>query len=149
MYDLCLKLAAAGGECWLEPGATLFYDRPHRIDDADRELYMLRWSRAWDTGTLDRFAEAWDLDPNDPDREFTQYWHAYQRRLAYVPAKNKWESLRRKRRALADSTYEAAAVARDRVRRRAAGGSTELAAPARVAHAPPWASASAESIVTY
>jgi GT2 family glycosyltransferase len=152
-YDLCLKIAAGGGECWLEPAATLFYERPQSIDEADRELYALRWSRAWDTVTLDRFIEAWNLDPDDPDRAFTEYWHGHQRRLGYVPVTNKLESLQRKRRALADATNEARAVGWDRERRRAAGGSVEQAATARVVHSPDWAPesvpASAEPATTY
>ena len=140
MYDLCLKIAAAGGECWLEPSATMFYDRPDRIDDADRDFYTLRWSRAWDRATLDHFIAAWDLDPDDPDRAFTQYWHGFQRRLGYVPVNNTLEWWRRKRRALADSTYEANALASDRVRRRAAGGTVEHAAAAAAIHTPEWAS---------
>ena len=149
MYDLCLKVLAAGGECWIEPDAVMFYDRPRHIDDADRELYALRWSTAWDTTTLDHFAEAWDLDPDDPDRESTQYWHSFQRRLAYVPVTNARQWLQRKRRALADSGQQATAIANDRARRRAAGRSAERAAPARVVHAPPWVSASSESVATY
>lgn len=148
MYDLCLKIAAAGGSCWLEPAATMFYDRPDRIDDADRDFYSLRWSRAWDATTLDRFIEAWDLDPDDPDRPHTEYWHAFQRRLGYVPVRNTREWWQRKRRALADSTHEANAVARDRARRRAAGVAPEHVAPAHVVHAPEWVSASAESAAT-
>ena len=149
MYDLCLKLTQAGGECWLEPAVTMYYDRPDRIDDVDREFYTLRWSTEWDTATLDHFLEAWGLDPDDPDRAHTEYWHAWQRRLGYVPARNPLQALQRKRRALADSVHEASAVASDRARRQAAGGSTEHAAPASVVHAPEWVSASAESVATY
>jgi GT2 family glycosyltransferase len=153
MYDLCLKLTAAGGECWLDPSVSLFYDRPDRIDDADRELYMLRWSSAWDSLTLGHFIASWNLDPADPDRAFTEYWHGFQRRLGYLPANTPLERLQRKRRALADSTHEANALASDRARRRAAGGSTEHAAPASIVHTPDWArewvSASAEPVATY
>src|SRR4051812_13226425 len=161
MYDLCLKVAAAGGQCWLEPEATMFYDRPDRIDDADRELYALRWSRAWDTVTLDHFIEAWELDPRDPDRASTEHWHGFQRRLGYLPVRNHLERVQRKRRALADSTLEAHAVASDRARRRAAGASANEAAPAHAVHTPDWARdpatdpatdrvpPSAESVVTY
>jgi hypothetical protein len=159
MYDLALKISAAGGECWLEPAATAFYDRPRDLDAADRDFYTLRWSRAWDRMTLDRFTEVWDLDPDDPDRPFTEYWHGWQRRMGHLPAPTVRERWRRKRRALADRATEAGAVYRDRERRRAAGGTFERAAAPRVVHTPDWepewargsatAPASAGSGITY
>jgi hypothetical protein len=153
MYDLAMKMKAAGGESWLEPAASAYYDRPRSLDPLDRDFYTLRWSRAWDAMTLDHFRDVWDLDPDDPYRPHTEYWHAWQRRLAHLPATTARERWQRKRRALADSTIETAAVRRDRERRRAAGGSDERPASARVVHAPDWSSAgssaSAEAGLTY
>ncbi len=149
MYDLAMKINAAGGESWLEPAATVYYDRPRELDGADRDFYILRWSRAWDAMTLDRFAEVWQLDPDDPDRPFTEHWHGFQRRLGHLPAPTWRERWQRRSRALADSTAEAHAVRWDRDRRRAAGATFEQAAPARIVHAPAWSSASAEVAATY
>jgi hypothetical protein len=148
-YDLAMRIDAAGGESWLEPAATVYYDRPREVDRADRDFYFLRWSRAWDARTLDRWAEAWQLDPDDPDRAFTVHWHGYQRRLGYLPVVTWRDRWQHKRRALADSTVEARAVRWDRDRRRAAGATFEQAAPARIAHAPAWAPASADEATTY
>jgi hypothetical protein len=153
MYDLAMKVNAAGGESWLEPTATAYYDRPRDLDPLDRDFYVLRWSRAWDAMTLDHFAAAWDLDPHDPDRPFTEHWHGFQRRLGHIPASTPRERWQRKRRALADSTNEANALHRDRERRRAAGGTVEQAAPAYEVHTPRWAQglarASAEAGATH
>jgi len=149
MYDLCLRIADRGGECWLEPAASAFYERPRRIDALDRDLYFLRWSTVWDMKTLDHFTATWELDPDDPDRPHTRYWHAHQRRLGYVSVDSFGGWWRRKRRALADAGCEADAVARDRDRRRAAGAPPDGAAEARVAHAPTWLPASAERLATY
>ena len=143
MYDLALKINAAGGESWLEPAASAYYDRPRDLDPLDRDFYTLRWSRAWDITTLDHFRDVWELDPDDPDRPFAEHWHGWQRRLGHIPATTPRERWQRKRRALADSTIEAAAVRLDRERRRAAGGSVEQAAPAYVVHEPAWASGNA------
>jgi len=153
MYDLAMKINAAGGESWLEPAATAYYDRPRELDPRDRDFYARRWSRAWDAMTLDHFAAVWDLDPDDPDRPFTEHWHGFQRRLGHIPASTPRERWQRKQRALADSAIEGSAVRHDRERRRAAGGTVEHAAPAHAVHAPDWAreqaSASAEAGATH
>jgi len=148
-HDLAMKITAAGGESWLEPAATVYYDRPGELGAADRDFYTLRWSRAWDAMTLDHFAAAWDLDLDNPDRPFTEYWHGFQRRLGHLPASTWRDRWQRQRRALADSTVDAAAVRWDRDRRRAAGATFEQAAPARIVHAPAWVPASADVAATY
>jgi hypothetical protein len=141
MYDLCLRIDLAGGECWLEPAAWVHYERPRFVAPLDRDFFMLRWSVAWDHLTLDRFAASWGLPDSYRDDAEVRRWHDYHRRLEYVPADTVWARVRRKQRYLADSAAQAGALQRDAERRRR-GGMT-------VAHAASWFEASPEPATTY
>lgn len=136
MYDLCLRVTAAGGAIWIEPAAWVFYERPERIAPEDADLFALRWCEEWDRKTLDRFTASWGLEAGYRNNFETRFWHQYHRRLAYVPAPTLRDRVRRKRRYLADSAVQAAALARDAERRRRGGMA--------VAHAASWFEASPE-----
>ena len=58
----------AGGTIWLEPSVFVTYFVPSRMPWSDLPYVLLRWSRAWNEASIDRFHASWDLDADDPAR---------------------------------------------------------------------------------
>jgi GT2 family glycosyltransferase len=86
--DLCLRVAAAGGEVWSETGACVTYENPPPVTLGDLPFFLIRWSEAWNTASLRHFACKYGLSPEylqraggsrarrhvlfEPVREFTR-----------------------------------------------------------------------------
>jgi GT2 family glycosyltransferase len=59
--DLCLQVAAAGGEIWSELTSLVTYDHPPPVTLTDLPFFMLRWSEAWNVASLRHFAKKYGL----------------------------------------------------------------------------------------
>jgi GT2 family glycosyltransferase len=81
--DLALLVREAGGEIWFEPASVITYVPPRSFDAGDRSYYVLRWSRAWNRTSVDRFVTKWRLDPNAGSLLRQKSWLDGQRRRAY------------------------------------------------------------------
>jgi hypothetical protein len=80
--DLCLLARAAGGEVYLEPQSVVTYVPPPPLAAFDLSYFRLRWSDAWNTATLERFRQKWDLRADDPGLRDLAEWLPNHRRLA-------------------------------------------------------------------
>jgi GT2 family glycosyltransferase len=81
--DLCLLARQAGGQVYLEPDSVVTYLPPPPLTAADRSYFMLRWSDAWNTASLERFRKKWRLTDEDPSLDFLKGWLARHRRIAW------------------------------------------------------------------
>jgi GT2 family glycosyltransferase len=61
--DLCLQVAAHGGEVWSDCSSFVTYDNPPPVPLRDLPFFMLRWSEAWNVASLRHFVAKYDLDP--------------------------------------------------------------------------------------
>jgi hypothetical protein len=67
--DFCMGVLAAGGRVLLEPRAVVTYLFPCRarpMTPEDTPFFMVRWSDEWQRRSIDRLAEKWGLDPDQP-----------------------------------------------------------------------------------
>jgi hypothetical protein len=81
--DLAMRVRAAGGQVWFEPGSVISYGRPMFISWRDVPFYVLRWCDDWNERSGARFVTAWklDIDPSEGPRN----WAKVRRRYAYRP----------------------------------------------------------------
>jgi GT2 family glycosyltransferase len=63
--DLCLQVAQAGGAIYFEPSSVVTYVPGPPFKLTDLPFYMLRWSDAWELGSLSRFRQKWGLDEDE------------------------------------------------------------------------------------
>lgn len=59
--DFCLAVARTGGSVWFEPESVVAYVPPPPLKARDIPFYMLRWSDDWESRSLRRFQDKWDL----------------------------------------------------------------------------------------
>lgn len=79
--DLCLGVAAAGGEVWFEPSSVVTYVGPPPLKLADLPYYLLRWSETWNDRTLEHFEQKRGVRP--PPTQTT--WVRRHRFRAFLP----------------------------------------------------------------
>lgn len=53
--DLCLEVADAGGEVYIEPESRVTYLTPPPVDLGDIPFFLRRWSEAWNQASLQHF----------------------------------------------------------------------------------------------
>ena len=59
--DLCMGVTQAGGTIYFEPTSLITYVPGISWNWADLHFYMLRWSDAWETASLNHLKEKWKL----------------------------------------------------------------------------------------
>ena len=57
--DLCLAVREAGGSVFFEPDAVVSYVPPPPLAWSDVPFFMLRWSDAWNSSSLEHFNQKW------------------------------------------------------------------------------------------
>ncbi|PSB13284.1 glycosyl transferase family 2 [filamentous cyanobacterium CCP1] len=67
--DLCMGVTKAGGSIYFEPTSIITYVPGISWNWQDLHFYMLRWSDAWETASLSRLRDKWNLSE---DSYFTQ-----------------------------------------------------------------------------
>lgn len=67
--DLCMGVTEAGGKIYFEPASLITYVPGIRWNWPDLHFYMLRWSDAWETASLQHLQQKWNLSE---DSYFTQ-----------------------------------------------------------------------------
>ncbi len=90
--DLCLRVRNAGHTVYLEPTSQITYAPPKRLEDADRDWFLLRWSEAWAAATHRRIDEKWGLTPGNGETRRARSWVADHRRyrLLWLNTLRKW-----------------------------------------------------------
>ncbi|NJM70118.1 MAG: glycosyltransferase [Scytonema sp. RU_4_4] len=63
--DLCILVAEAGGEIYLEPESLVTYVPGPPLEWTDLHYYMLRWSDAWEQTSLKRLRDKWNLTEDE------------------------------------------------------------------------------------
>ena len=66
--DICIQIAEAGGEVWVEPASRVTYAKPESLALPDIPFYLLRWSEAWNQASTVRFVDKYGLDPTHVSR---------------------------------------------------------------------------------
>lgn len=79
--DLCLDVRERGGTVWLAMDTTITYVVPPPFEPTDLGYFVLRWCTDWNRSTLDRFAQKWKLDPDDPYIPMEMQWAESHREL--------------------------------------------------------------------
>jgi GT2 family glycosyltransferase len=81
--DLCIQVLRAGGAVYLEPESVVTYVTVPPMAPSDVPYYMLRWSDAWESASLDRLVEKYELvdDPYIAGRRRNIGWR---RRMALL-----------------------------------------------------------------
>ncbi len=59
--DFCMNIAQSGGSVYFEPTSFVTYVATSSIKLSDLHYYMLRWSDAWELGSLSRLRQKWDI----------------------------------------------------------------------------------------
>lgn len=59
--DFCMGVIQAGGIVYFEPACIVTYVPGPPLKWSDLHFYMLRWSDAWESASLSRMREKWDL----------------------------------------------------------------------------------------
>lgn len=81
--DLCLLVRQAGGTVYFEPASVVTYTPGRSLTAADRRYYLLRWSPEWNRRSLSRFAEKWDVLPDEGAFKGQRSWLRRHRRDGY------------------------------------------------------------------
>ncbi|RAM51206.1 MAG: glycosyltransferase family 2 protein [Hapalosiphonaceae cyanobacterium JJU2] len=63
--DFCLTVTYAGGTIYCEPASVVTYVPGLKLQLPELFFFMLRWSDAWETASLEHFAQKWQLTTND------------------------------------------------------------------------------------
>jgi GT2 family glycosyltransferase len=72
--DLSMKVRDAGGRIFFEPDAVVTY-LPKALSARELPFFMLRWSEAWSTYTLDHFFKTWKAeDINETSHALSFVW---------------------------------------------------------------------------
>jgi hypothetical protein len=87
--DLCLEVQKAGGAVFIEPKAVTTYIPPSPSEWSDLPYFMLRWSEAWNSRTVQHFNQKWNVatvrfftDKTEPEADHTtSRWARGHRRL--------------------------------------------------------------------
>lgn len=59
--DFCMNVAKNGGSVYFEPESLVTYVPTSPLKFSDLHFYMLRWSDAWELGSLSRIRQKWNL----------------------------------------------------------------------------------------
>lgn len=59
--DFCMAVIEAGYQVYFEPDSLVTYVPAVPLKWSDLHYYMLRWSNAWETKSLERMRQKWDL----------------------------------------------------------------------------------------
>lgn len=59
--DFCLSVIQAGYKVYFEPDSLVTYVPAIPLEWSDLHYYMLRWSDAWEIGSLNRLRQKWNL----------------------------------------------------------------------------------------
>ncbi|MDJ0569952.1 MAG: hypothetical protein QNJ53_13025 [Pleurocapsa sp. MO_192.B19] len=59
--DFCMDVMQAGHKVYFEPDSLVTYVPAVALKWSDLHYYMLRWSDAWETNSLSRLRQKWDL----------------------------------------------------------------------------------------
>ena len=63
--DVCLTVAARGGQVWFEPSAVVTYITSGGLRWYDYPYFLLRWSEGWTASSLEHFRAKWRLPEDD------------------------------------------------------------------------------------
>ncbi len=80
--DLCLSVRNAGGKIYLEPESRITYVPPKGLSGADREFFLLRWSRARQEAGCRHLCQKWSVDPDSEGMRACSNWCDQHRRYA-------------------------------------------------------------------
>ncbi len=83
--DFCLRTRERGGEVYLEPRSTVTHVPPPPFEAIDLEYFQLRWSDAWNRGSIEHFRQKWRLAADDPALMALSKRLAAHRRLTLEP----------------------------------------------------------------
>jgi GT2 family glycosyltransferase len=83
--DFCLTVRAAGGSVYFEPKAEITHVLPPPFAPGDYPFFMLRWSDAWNTATMNHFQRKWGLAEDDESLREKTAWLAKHRKLYFKP----------------------------------------------------------------
>lgn len=78
--DLCLTVRNAGQSVWLEPKSQITYAPPKKLEEEDRDFFLLRWSEAWALATHRRIDAKWGLTAGNRETKRATRWVADHRR---------------------------------------------------------------------
>lgn len=85
--DLVRTVLEANGAVVYEPDSVVAYRDPGTnisvLEPGDLPIYLLRWSDEWNLPSIQRVAEKWQLDPEDPWIPHATAWFQVRRRSAY------------------------------------------------------------------
>lgn len=62
--DLSLSVTQAGGTVYFEPESLVAYTKPPPVAWYDVPYFLLRWSEAWNTSSLEHFSAKHGIDPS-------------------------------------------------------------------------------------
>lgn len=62
--DLSLSVTNAGGTVFFEPESLVAYTKPPPVAWYDVPYFLLRWSEAWNTSSLEHFSQKHGIDPS-------------------------------------------------------------------------------------
>ncbi|NJL09590.1 MAG: glycosyltransferase [Calothrix sp. SM1_7_51] len=78
--DFCMLVSNAGGSIYLEPTSVVTYVPGKLIDWSDFYFYILRWSDAWGTSSLNRLNDKWNLN----DDEYGVGYFVWRRKMTII-----------------------------------------------------------------
>lgn len=81
---LSVQVLRSARRIFLEPESIVTYDIPARLEDSDREYFLLRWSEAWNRASVDRLGELYELDSAAPDLVGALSWGRFHRQRASI-----------------------------------------------------------------
>jgi len=84
--DITHTVLQHGGNVIYEPASTISYHDPGTnidvLEQGDLPMFLLRWSDEWNTPSIERAAEKWDLSGKDPWMNHAKHWCRVRRRKA-------------------------------------------------------------------
>ena len=62
-WDICITAARDGRTIYVEPESRVNYTPPKRLTRDDIRWFNIRWSNCWNSRSMERLAEKYDLEP--------------------------------------------------------------------------------------
>ncbi|MDZ4874088.1 MAG: hypothetical protein CLLPBCKN_003484 [Chroococcidiopsis cubana SAG 39.79] len=75
--DFCVAVSEAGGSIYLEPTSLVTYINGMPLELSEIPFYMVRWSDAWGTTSLNRLREKWNLTEDKYHQNWYRSWSEY------------------------------------------------------------------------
>lgn len=88
--DFAIRVKQAGGSVYFEPNAVISYLQPPPCEWRDLPYFLMRWSEAWNRGTVQHFKAKWgystvrsfdDLDGPEPEETILRWARGHRRLL--------------------------------------------------------------------